>query len=443
MINIVLLIAVLFIYLEMKIFKSLNEPDYERIFHLHRRTILLFILMALCFYSFAPQDLHVLPGVMLLAVIPEYLIRRNRFFKSLSTGMPSLAALKSDACGIVLIWLLSLILISLTIEGLMEIFPGIASDLAAMTVSAVGSSAVVLYFIYRATRKHSASDFLTRIGLRVGANSKWKVIVVPIVLGLAMAFFSAYLLSARQNQPVTPLNEAIHATESSYVMAAFLFVALFLAPLFEEMIFRGYFFEVIRVVKTRNIAIVTIALIFAVLHFGQYWGDWVAIGMITLLGFVLTFLRSWTNSTIASVVMHYVYNISVTIMAGVMIYFANPDYFHYQMYFPDLDFPAKEAFLKKSIAKQPQLADAYNELAWLYAEQNTNLSEALSLIGKALELDGHNVAYLDTKAEILEKLGRREEALVIRQELLGQDLSDDLKMHEEKSLNFLRKTLSR
>ena len=197
-------------------------------------------------------------------------------------------------------------------------------------------------------------------------------------------------------------------------------MAICIAPLIEEIVFRGYFFHVLEEWIGVQKAIYVIALTFAFLHVGQYWGDWLAIIMVTVLGFALTLLRAWSGSTIASVITHYVYNGGVTIIPIIMIAISNPAYLEYKINYFDYDAQTKEILLRKSIASQPDFVDAYNDLAWLYAEEEKNLNEALELVDKALKVAPQQPAYLDTKAEILEKLGRFDEAQLIRNRLEGK-----------------------
>lgn len=69
-----------------------------------------------------------------------------------------------------------------------------------------------------------------------------------------------------------------------------------------------------------------------------------------------------------------------------------------------------EIYYKKTIKKQPDLADAYNNLAWLYyikikeskLTSNNILDEAERLSLEALRLDPLNENYRDTLSKILE-----------------------------------------
>jgi hypothetical protein len=221
----------------------------------------------------------------------------------------------------------------------------------------------------------------------------------------------------RPVQPQTPLNEIFDTAQSVSLILVFFFLAVCIAPLIEEIIFRGYFYRVIKERVGAKKTIYLIALTFAFFHVGQYWGDWMAIAMVTLLGFTLTILRAWTGTTVASVITHYVYNTGVMIIPIIMIAVSNPPYFQYTVRYFYHDARTKEALLKESIANDPDLVNAYNDLAWLYAEENKNLDMALKLVEKSLSYAPEQPAYLDTKAAILEKLGRVDEASSIRKRL--------------------------
>ncbi len=60
------------------------------------------------------------------------------------------------------------------------------------------------------------------------------------------------------------------------------------------------------------------------------------------------------------------------------------------------DHPKAVALLKQAINIDPEHHNSLNSLGYLYAEDDTNLDEALGLVQKALELDPDNGAYLDS-----------------------------------------------
>jgi len=72
---------------------------------------------------------------------------------------------------------------------------------------------------------------------------------------------------------------------------------------------------------------------------------------------------------------------------------------------------AGKAFAR-AIKLAPDNADALNNLAWAYHEQNANLNEAARLCRRAAELrPSHRAYYLDTLGSVLFKQGKRKEAV--------------------------------
>lgn len=71
------------------------------------------------------------------------------------------------------------------------------------------------------------------------------------------------------------------------------------------------------------------------------------------------------------------------------------------IYMQKKDFDEAERYYKRVLKKQ-DIADAYNNLAWLYYIKKENLNEAERLVLKALELDPGNKNYEDTLNKIRE-----------------------------------------
>ncbi|HCI45595.1 MAG TPA: hypothetical protein DE315_08735 [Candidatus Omnitrophica bacterium] len=278
------------------------------------------ILFHLAVVADSPTNLPPFIFVVLLAV---YLLRRVRFQQLAGTGKPvppdeaggyPSSVLVSDAYNVILIWFLAMVVIGAFFKSAGEVFPAFESPMGRLLLSAVFSSTIALILIARASQKFSGRGFLYNAGLRRGGRSVMEVFVVPALAGLFFAVVSSAIIWLRHTQPVTPLSEVIEATTSTFLFAIFLVMAILIAPLIEEIIFRGYFFHVISRARGERFAIYVISLVFAFLHVGQYWGDWAAIAMVMLLGFALTILRARTATTLASIVTHYVYNAGVTIV---------------------------------------------------------------------------------------------------------------------------------
>lgn len=220
--------------------------------------------------------------------------------------------LVTDAWRVILFWLLGMIAFGIGMKLLLPPLTSSDAEMAKLLLSALCSSAVSLVLIYRASGKFSDQGFLTNMALRKGPKPWLVVGVLPAMVGSGFAYLATWLVLSRPVQPSTPLYDVVEKTQSTSLLLIFVGIATVVAPLIEEIIFRGYFFYVLRRAKGERTAVYCISLTFAFLHVGQYWGDWMAIGMVVLLGFALTLLRAKTQSTLASVIAHYLYNAGVT-----------------------------------------------------------------------------------------------------------------------------------
>jgi tetratricopeptide (TPR) repeat protein len=79
------------------------------------------------------------------------------------------------------------------------------------------------------------------------------------------------------------------------------------------------------------------------------------------------------------------------------------------LYYGKSEYALAEEYYRKSIEKNPDLADAYNNLSWLLYSSGRNLEEAVTLARKATELDPSNETYRDTLAKVREKMQQQTE----------------------------------
>jgi uncharacterized protein len=86
------------------------------------------------------------------------------------------------------------------------------------------------------------------------------------------------------------------------------FVAVFTAPLIEELIYRGVLYPAIEKAAGVGVAIGIVSLLFAGVHVFQYINNVAVIIVITLLSFTLTTARAVTGKVLPSFIMHLVFN---------------------------------------------------------------------------------------------------------------------------------------
>jgi uncharacterized protein len=88
----------------------------------------------------------------------------------------------------------------------------------------------------------------------------------------------------------------------------FMLIAVFLAPLVEETIFRGYIYPVIGRSFGMVWSIVATGTLFGLLHAEQLWGGWGQIALLIFVGIVLTFARAFSRTVVTGFVIHTSYN---------------------------------------------------------------------------------------------------------------------------------------
>ena len=385
-------------------------------------------------FDMPPQKWAFYTAFLFVILLPIHLLRRRQFKRTFAERHHSSGAVltgkdwhASDACGIILLWFFVELFAMIALAGVTLVFPVFDSELSKLLFISVFSSSLVVALIYFVTYRYP-KGFWASIGLRQEYEGRsWlHTVLIPFIFGTAFAFYAASVLMSRQIQPDTPMSDLIMTADSPLTVLALVIVAVFIAPFLEEVIFRGYFFNVLRSVKGEKIAVVAIAGTFAVLHYDQYWGDWAAIGLVTLLGLILTVLRAWSGTTVASIIAHYTYNFCIIVIPIITLIIANPSYVQYATGKDKLAYGEKEKLLVEAIRTDPAFSEAYNDLAWLYAEEGGNLQEALSLVEQALVIQPRNPSYLDTKAEILFRLGRIREAVAIEENLSEKHPRNDL-----------------
>ncbi len=370
-----------------------------------------------------------------LFIFPIYALRRQRFFRE-DPGRPSGFLDGDDRATRIYLGLeffqagmagfFGSLIIELGLRGAFRVFQINLPEIDELMVSVFFSTVLALVIIHRSARKFSPAGFWPNVGFVSGVP--WsRGVFVPIMAGMMFAgLASMTVMRNAGRQPQTPMSETLQTAQSSETILVFIAWAWLVAPIFEEIIFRGYCFHIFRKSLGRGMAVGLITLAFAVLHVPQYWGDWVAIVAVAATGLGLTLLRDWSGTTRASLIMHLVYNVGVTMIPAIILTAQNPFYHQYTAKFDSLTVSEKEDLLRKNIAYNREFPDAYNDLAWLYAEEKIHIEEGLRLIDEALAMTPNNSAYKDTKAELLEVRGDYEQALMIRKDIVDNSYSDDM-----------------
>jgi membrane protease YdiL (CAAX protease family) len=111
-----------------------------------------------------------------------------------------------------------------------------------------------------------------------------------------------------------PMDKYFTQPSDVYLMMAF---GLLVAPLMEELFFRGLIFPVAARATGKVLGIAITAFLFALIHQGQLAHAWAPLLLLFFVGVVLTTIRAMTNSVAASWITHFSYN---TTLFTILIY---------------------------------------------------------------------------------------------------------------------------
>jgi membrane protease YdiL (CAAX protease family) len=133
------------------------------------------------------------------------------------------------------------------------------------------------------------------------ANTCARFFLGGIMLAVAVQFTPAVL----PDREDFPLQQLFSSPEAAYALAAF---AILIAPLLEEIIFRGVLFLFFERLIGLRFAIAGTAILFAAVHVHEYWGAWNHVLLIFMVGLAFSLARGLTGSLAPSVILHTAYN---------------------------------------------------------------------------------------------------------------------------------------
>jgi membrane protease YdiL (CAAX protease family) len=128
--------------------------------------------------------------------------------------------------------------------------------------------------------------------------------------GCALAVFVALAGSQMHTNENMPIQELFKSRESALLLMS---MAVVVAPLVEETVFRGYLYPLFA--KSFGIApaIALTGVLFGLMHGSQLGWSWGIVALLVLVGVVFTFARAYTGTVLASFLLHLGYNSAIAI----------------------------------------------------------------------------------------------------------------------------------
>jgi CAAX protease family protein len=163
---------------------------------------------------------------------------------------------------------------------------------------------LVLIFMFVLVRSRTRERFRRAIHWNWPGISAPGFFVLGIILAVAIDGLSRFLPIPKS----LPMDRYFNDAASAYLMATF---GMTLAPLLEELFFRGLLYPVLRRAFGLIIGVLLTAAAFAAIHGTQLGYAWAPILSIFVVGVVFTVARARANSVAASFLMHCGYNFAL------------------------------------------------------------------------------------------------------------------------------------
>jgi membrane protease YdiL (CAAX protease family) len=229
---------------------------------------------------------------------------RYPFFESLGwkwTISPAISRIAPFMSRVLLVLLIMLVAVAM-IEGLRRSLPqpdnNSALTMLKIGMAGVAAAALATFWILLSRLQRNPESRAAR----VIAKSAFMVGVLVAVLGISIVL--ERILPQKED---TVFDLLMKSSRQVRIWLAIL--AVFTAPLVEEVVYRGVVYSALRRRIGLNWSIAIVTLLFAGVHFPQYWGAWAGLAGLTFLSFVLTVVRATTKSIYPCIVIHMLNNI--------------------------------------------------------------------------------------------------------------------------------------
>lgn len=166
----------------------------------------------------------------------------------------------------------------------------------------------ILAYLAAEMRLYFRLPFWSTIGwhpLEKGAKSQASVYGRYVIGGFLFSMVIQLASAGVGTKSKLPIENLLQNQRAAILL---MLLAVTIAPVVEETIFRGYIYPVIARSFGVGVSVVVTGTLFGMLHAPQLWGGWAQIALLIVVGIVFTYTRSRTGTVVASYLMHVGYN---------------------------------------------------------------------------------------------------------------------------------------
>ena len=176
----------------------------------------------------------------------------------------------------------------------------------AQVLSTMAAHALTIGFCWAVVTRVGRRPFWESLGWKWNGGSALSKALY--VLGVTASMYATFVVLTQLMPQASETQFDQLLKTSPQVRYAVAFMAVFTAPLVEEVVYRGVLFSALRSRVGLSATVAFVTLLFAGVHAYQYWGSWAGLIGITVLSFVLTLIRAKTKSIFPCVAIHLVFN---------------------------------------------------------------------------------------------------------------------------------------
>ena len=137
----------------------------------------------------------------------------------------------------------------------------------------------------------------------------FKMIIYAISLGISLCYICNSIISFLPRVKTNIVTENVYKLTEELNVYVTLFIITIIVPLTEEIIFRGFFYDAIKIISNEYIAIILTSITFAFAH-----SDLQQILYAFIAGIFLAYIKYKCNNIIYSVIMHFIMNFTAYIL---------------------------------------------------------------------------------------------------------------------------------
>jgi membrane protease YdiL (CAAX protease family) len=173
-------------------------------------------------------------------------------------------------------------------------------------------SAAIFLFLYVTLGVLRGKPFWRSLGWRklksslAGKAGPWAYFVA----GCGLAIFVIVASSHVHTNDKMPIQEILKNRTSAMLLMA---MAVMVAPLVEETVFRGYLYPLFAKSFGMIPGILLTGFLFGLMHGAQLGWTWGIVGLLIFVGIIFTFARAYTGTVLASFLLHLGYNSMIAV----------------------------------------------------------------------------------------------------------------------------------